>query len=125
MIDMISGRDVMSQRNALKTFISEKLKVYPTIGEGLDKLTDVTGSGDGLQLISIENLAKCWSFKVSQRGVTYIVTRGSSIRGTHGYETLSYHKLKDDTPSNVEDNPLITIQLILRDLDDEELLSPN
>lgn len=121
---MVEGRNVKEERLQLIDFVSRELRVYPTIVEGIPNLIS-TSTGLGNELLRRQELSKCWSFIVEQRGYKYIIARGSSIRNTHGYETLTYHLLSYDTPSNVEDNPTITISLILRDLQDSLLLKPH
>lgn len=122
---MVEGRDVKKERELLVDFLAESVRVYPELKTGLDKLIDITSDGLGKQLIALENKAKVFSFTISQRGLKYIVTRGSSLRNTAGYNTLSYHLLKRDLATNNEDMPMIEVELILRTLENAILLRPH
>lgn len=50
--------------------------------------------------------------QISQRGITYYITRTSNIRGTAGYELYTYDKWNNSEPLNVtEQNPKYTYRL--------------
>lgn len=121
---MVPGRDIKALRESFYQFLSEKLKLYPSLEESLEKLVEPSTPNLAL-LLDHSTKAKIFSFQVEQRGMKYIVTRGSTIRGTHGYEIFNYHLIKDDTPTNVEDNPSLTIEFITKSLEAGRLAVPH
>ena len=121
---MVPGRDIKALRESMYNYLSEILKLYPSLEESLDKLIEPS-TVPLTKLLEHSTNAKIFSFLAEQRGQKYIVTRGSTIRGTHGYETFSYHLIKDDTPTNVENNPNLTIEFITKSLEDGRLAVPH
>lgn len=121
---MVPGRDIKALRESFYQFLSEKLKLYPTLEDSLDKLIEPSTTTLA-ELLTHSTEAKVFSFQVEQRGKLYLVTRGSTIRGQHGYETFSYHLMKDDTPTNVENNPNLTIEFITKSLQAGRLAIPH
>lgn len=121
---MVAGIDVKAKRAALIDYIEEKIRTYSELEEAIKNLLDFT-TGYGKETLKVFLDAKCYSILIERRGLTYIVGINSSIVGTHGNQTMSYHLLKDDTPTNVEDNPNGVITLHLRTLEESVLLKPS
>lgn len=118
------GVDVKSKRDALITHVEKNIKTYSNLEEAIQNLIEPT-TGVGNETILLLKESKCYTFLIERRGLTYIVGLNSSIVGTHGNQTMSYHLIKDDTPTNVEDNPNGVITLHLRTLEDSVLLKPS
>lgn len=121
---MVMGVDVKSKRDALIAHVERNIKTYSNLEEAIQNLIEPT-TGVGNETILLLKESKCYTFLIERRGLTYIVGLNSSIVGTHGNQTMSYHLIKDDTPTNVEDNPNGVITLHLRTLEESVLLKPS
>lgn len=121
---MVPGRDMKTNRELLVDFIASAIRNYPDFEEAIANLIDMSDGKHGKTLLEKSNTAKVFSFTIERRGVKYIISRGSTIRNTHGYNVFGADKVKDDTPTNVEDNPMMEVELILRTKEKAILLRP-
>lgn len=120
---MVGGSPVKENREALIEKVNSVCRYYPTLIEGIENLIDLT-VGHGNELLVLCRSAKVYSFTLEQRGKRYLVSCDSNIRGTYGYETLSYHLLRDDPAANLEDNPNMELSFITTTLEEPILLKP-